>query len=130
MIIKPKNSSCDKVGGYLLNDVKFNEDIFIEKKGYSVNSVLTKDSQIFNTTNKVSSVPFKINIELLNFLMDTNLKLLLDPNIEAPYANIEKRYKFQDNLYKSYNSKVILQETILDIAEFYPNFRGFYFPLR
>lgn len=36
MIVKPKPYSANTSGGYLLNDIQFNEDIFIEKKAYSV----------------------------------------------------------------------------------------------
>lgn len=61
MVVKPKSYSKNVLGGYLLNDVKFAEGIFIEKKAYSINYVLSACSNIYDMINKISSTPFKIN---------------------------------------------------------------------
>lgn len=44
--------------------------------------------------------------------------MLIDPDIKHKYADIAKITKYQQALYSSYNSKVVLQETVLGIAEF------------
>lgn len=41
-----------------------------------------------------------------------------------------ERSEYQDKVYKSYVSKVLLQENILDIAILYQNFSKIYFPVR
>lgn len=56
--------------------------------------------------------------------------MLYNPNVEHEYASLDKITKRQNNIYKSYNSKVLLQEFILEIAHFYKNFNEIYFPVR
>lgn len=56
--------------------------------------------------------------------------MLYNPNVEHEYASLDKRTKRQNNILKSYNSKVLLQEFILEIAHFYKNFNEIYFPVR
>jgi DNA-directed RNA polymerase len=40
MIVEPKPYSNNALGGYVLNDVEFKEEIIIEKKGYKFTSKL------------------------------------------------------------------------------------------
>lgn len=101
MIVKPKPYSANTSGGYLLNDIQFNEDIFIEKKAYSVWSELSLDNNVYDLVNTINSTPFKINKLLLNYITHDRFNLLYDPNIEHEYANLEKRTKYQDKIYKS-----------------------------
>ena len=46
------------------------------------------------------------------------------------YASLAKRNKLQENKYRAHNSKVVLQEIVLDIANFYKQFNEMYFPVR
>ncbi len=41
-----------------------------------------------------------------------------------------KTSKYQQTQYASYNSKVVLQERVLGLAEFYSKFSDMYFPVR
>lgn len=131
MICPPKDYGVDKLGGYLLNDENFAEDLLVEKKAYAMTSKLDGDS-IYNMINSASKIPFKINQPLLDYLNDQGIEqnLLINPDIPHKYADLEKRTKYQQSVYVSYNSKVILQESILDIAEFYRKFSRIYFPLK
>jgi len=132
MIVPPKKYTNTNGGGYLLNDVAFSEGLFIEKKAYSMNSELSEKNFVYKMINNLSSTPFKINTALLDYITKNNNKfnLLLDSSVEHEYANMSKRTKIQDNIYKSYNSKVILQETILEIVNFFRKFSMIYFPVR
>lgn len=38
MICKPKEYGSNKLGGYLLNDEKFSDSLFVEKKAYALTS--------------------------------------------------------------------------------------------
>ena len=118
MITRPKLYSKETRGGYLLNDVKFVENLFIPKKAYSLNYELSNESKIYDIINKISCAPFKINTELLDYISKYGIEqdLLMDPNKVHKYADIEKKTKYQKSEYGSYNSKMILQETILGIA--------------
>lgn len=62
--------------------------------------------------------------------MEAKHNLLIDPLVKHKYADLEKRSRYQERMLASYNSKVLLQETILDIAEFYKRFRKIYFPVK
>ncbi len=130
MIVKPKPYTKDALGGYLLNDVKFSEGLFIEKKAYSINSVLSDCNKIYDMINKISSTPFKINETLLNYLIANKHNLLIDSTVSHKFADLKKRTRPQEKEYASYNSKVILQETILGISQFYSRFNEIYFPVR
>ena len=132
MIVKPKFYSKSKLGGYLLNDVNFREELFIKKQGYGVNSELTDNNKIYNMINKISSTPFKINVALLDYILNNNDKhqFLIDPNKKHKFHDIKKRTKYQQSEYNSHNSKIILQSTIMTIALFYKNFNEIYFTVR
>ena len=130
MIVKPKPYSIGCVGGYLLNDVEYHEDLIIDNRNLKYKSLHNED--ICDMVNKIISTAFKINTTLLDFINDpVNDKhnLLMDRSVEHKYANV-KRTRSQDRTYKSYNSKVTLQETILEIASFFKNFNEIYFPVR
>lgn len=92
MIVKPKPYNKNSLGGYLLNDVNFREDLFIKKQGYGVNSELTDNNKIYNMINKISSTPFKINVALLDYILNNNDKhqFLMDPNQEHKFHDLEK----------------------------------------
>jgi DNA-directed RNA polymerase len=82
--------------------------------------------------NNISSVPFKINLELLEYIQLNNEKhgFLINANIPHKYENISKRTVIQESEYKAHNSKIVLEQTILDIVEFYKNYSNIYFPVR
>lgn len=82
--------------------------------------------------NKLNSTAFKINTPFLNYILDNWEKhnLLLDPTTKHKYADLEKMTRYQKSVYDSYNSKVVLQESILGIAQFFSKFPEIYFPVR
>ena len=96
IIVKPKPYTKDKVGGYLLNDVKFSENLFIEKKGYGINSELSDNTKIYDMINNISNTPFKINNTLMNFILNNGDKynLLIDPFIEHKFSGLTKKSKY------------------------------------
>ena len=53
MIVPPKEHLHDQLGGYLLNDVEYADDIFTDKKVYKVGSEMSSDNFLFNLLNKV-----------------------------------------------------------------------------
>lgn len=132
MICPPKPYGDNLLGGYLLNDEKYSEDLFVTKKAYVYNSELSANNKIYYLVNKISSTPFKINQELLDYINTNWVKhdLLLDPYAKHKFHDLEKITKYQQSVLASYNSKIILQENILGIAEFYRGFSKIYFPLR
>jgi hypothetical protein len=67
MVCTPIKYKGGVLGGYVLNNDKYEEDIFISKKGYRDASYL-KTNTIYDMLNKTSAIPFKVNIEVLNYL--------------------------------------------------------------
>lgn len=124
MIVPPKKYSKTSLGGYLLNVEKYNEDLFIPKSGYLSNSKVLENNSIYDMVNNMSSTPFKINTQLLDYLNNFGVKkgLLLDIHEKHRFESVKKINKYQEKTYSSDRSKVILQETILSLAEFYRNF--------
>ena len=131
MICTSKPYSNNVLGGYLLNDDKFSEQLLVEKKAYATTSVLTGD-KIYSMVNKISATPFKINESLLDYLINEGTKhnLLIDLEVKHKFEDLPKRTKYQRSVYASHKSKIILQQTILDLAEFFRKFSSIYFPLR
>lgn len=82
--------------------------------------------------NNINSTPFRINIVVLDYLLENGYKnnLLIDATVSHKYESIEKRTKYQEEVYKAYNSKLLLQENILAIAQFYAKYSHICFPVR
>jgi len=77
------------------------------------------------------ATPFKVNKDLLNFLLKYNHlhKLLISSEDIHKYADI-KRNKRQEKEYQQFLSKVMLEKHILLIANIFSNVPEIYFPLR
>ena len=132
MICPAKHYGNNVLGGYILNDDKFSEKLVIDKKAYKVKSELSTDNKIYTLVNNISSTPFKINKDLLDYICTKGFKhnLLIDPYAKHKFSDLEKLTKHQKGVLASHNSKVVLQESILGIAEFYRKFSTIYFPIR
>jgi DNA-directed RNA polymerase len=79
----------------------------------------------------MSFTPFRVNKDLLDYLVQFNYKhkLLLDLHENHKYANI-KRNRTQDKEYQAFLSMKILQQNILNIAQTYRNVPKIYFPVK
>ena len=100
MISKPKEYTNDSLGGYLLNDLDYEEPLFVEKPVYGVTTeVNNKENNIYYTINYISKTPFKINLAVLDYI--TSYKgshLILDPGHEHEFTKLVKKTKRQDNV--------------------------------
>lgn len=130
MIVKPKPYNNNVLGGYLLNYINYREQLIIPKNIIKDKSFVKEDNLIYNMINNISCIPYKINKELLDFILTSKHDLLIYPNEPSKYENIENKTKYQQGKHKSHISKLNLQETIIGLAEFYKNFPAIYFPVR
>ena len=132
MIHSPKLYTDKDLGGYLLNDDKYAEELIINKAAYKCSSNISTNNEIYNMANNLSIIPFKINTDLLDYLSINWKKhnLLLDSYAKHKFSDLEKKTKYQHSVLSSHNSKVVLQENILGIAEFFRKFSKIYFPIR
>lgn len=85
---------------------------------------------IHNMINKLSNTPFKINTELLDYIILDKQGLLLNTYESIPYSDILKRSKSQDKIYKGHITNLTVQENILKIADLFRNVDKIYFPVR
>ena len=131
MTCPPKDYKPGVLGGYVLKDEKFADQLFIEKKAYGYNTELS-GSKIYTLINNISKTPFKINKPVLDYIdyKGDKHKLLLDSEAKHKYEDLTKLTKHQRSVLSSSKSKVFLQETILDLAGFYSRFSQIYFPVR
>lgn len=95
MVCEPKPYNKNTLGGYLLNDEKYSEGLFIEKKAYGISSELSESNRVYHMINNISSTPFKINTKLLDYLNGEGSKhnLLIDSGVSHKYEHLEKRTK-------------------------------------
>lgn len=128
MIVKPKPYSKDKFGGYLLND---SEDLIVDKIAYD-NKSLIKEDKLYFVVNKLMETPFKINKELLDYLIEYNKdhNLLIDPYYEHDLYKVKSRTKYQNIELQKFTSEKLLQESIIKIASVYSKVPEIYFPLK
>ena len=93
MICKPLDYTPDVLGGFLLNDKRYTEPLFIEKPVYGISSVVNvEDNSIYQTINNISKTPFKINQMLLDYITSNiGSHLLLDPTKEHENQKIGKK---------------------------------------
>lgn len=131
MIVPPKNYSNKQLGGYLLNDVEYDEDLIGHKLGYDIPSVIEDDNIIYDSINNMMRTPFKVNKDLLNYLLKNNHKhkLLISSYYKHEFADI-KRNRRQEREYKEFLSNKSLEKYILLIAHIYSNVPEIYFPLK
>ncbi len=139
MICPPKEYSKDKnnvkLGGYLLNDVKYAEDIFIKKEGYGKPTSLKDKNIILELINGLSRTPYRVNTDTLNFIYKYGVEkgIIINTEIEDiknilnnPYKSTSKRESRQ---HRSIVSRIKLEKNVLSIAELYSNLE-IYFPVR
>jgi DNA-directed RNA polymerase len=82
--------------------------------------------------NNISSIPFKINTEVLYFILNNYKKfdLLIDPNYKHPLTIKDKLTKKDKAELESFLSKRDLEQNIIGLSYIYNNVPDFYFPIR
>ena len=90
MIVKAKSYSQKDFWGYLLNGDEYNEPLFTSKIGYGGSSKVLSENVLYFVVNNMMETPFKINKELLGYLLDHNDRhnLLIDYNYKHELYNI------------------------------------------
>lgn len=99
MIVPPLKYGNNISGGYILNEDNPDGDTYLSipfmarSMSYGENSMIQKDNIIYNSINNMMNVPFKVNIELLNYLLRYNYKhkLLIDFDYVHPLSEKKDR---------------------------------------
>lgn len=131
MIVPPKKYSKEALGGYYLNDVEYDETLISRKRNFGIPSEIEDNNVIYNSINNMMRTPFKVNKDLLNYLLEYNYKhkLLISSDQKHKLENI-KRTKIQEKEYQQFLSKKILERYILLIAHIFSKSPEIYFPLK
>lgn len=131
MIVAPKEYSKQQLGGYLLNGVEYDENLIGLKMSYGIPSVIVDKNIIFNSLNNMMRTPFKINKDLLNYLLKYNHihNLLISSDYIHQFANV-RRTKIQEREYQKFLNHKVLEKHIILIAHIFSNVSEIYFPLR
>ena len=132
MIVKPKPyrliDGKTTYGGYLLNGDTYMENLFISKPLYHIPTALEENENILQMVNEISSVPYMVNKEVLEYIYkygESNGVLI---NYHKDVQS--KKSKKKINEFKSVLSKYNMQNLIIEIAQTYSLVDKFYFPLR
>ena len=139
MIVKPKpyyrekrkDEIIDRLGGYLLNDVKYTNPLIKPKWDMLKSSIVKEKNLLYSMANNVNSVAFKINKDVLDFVKDYgDLYNLLDLEDFEYLIDKSKLNKTEHIQLESFLSKRALYENILGLATAYSNVNEFYLPIR
>lgn len=131
MIVPPKLYDKSNLGGYLLNDIHYADSMFSIKNNYKKGSEIAQENKLYYLLNNIGKTPFKVNKEVLTFLLSSKGKhLLINENDMSKFINVKDLSKYLQEKHKSLQSKFLLQEFILNIADFFKDFNSIYFPVK
>ena len=133
MLVKPKPYSKELLGGYLLNDEVTTDTILIHNRNIKENSVIKDVNVLYDVVNKISSIGYKINKDVLDFILIYGKDYLKEEIVDLTYVHplLEKKKLTKSNKAEldSFLSKRELQENILGLASVFSNVASFYLPV-
>jgi hypothetical protein len=141
MVCPPKEyKMCPKtkkirLGGYLLNDIKYTDRIYIDKVGNSKPTILKDNNIILDLINGLTRTPYKINTDILDYIYKFAIKkcVIIDSENDKIKEIINNPYKSTNRIIgygnRSLISKINLERNILYIAELYSDMDEIYFPV-
>lgn len=130
MIVEPKDYKDIlhlSDGGYLLNNEEIIHPLFTDNLLQNGKTIIFKSNKVLESINGIMKVPFKINTELLNYILNT--PGFINKDIYPPFYDVKKRNKVQESEYQKWLSEKILNDFIISIADTYSNVPEIYFPL-
>ena len=140
MIVPPKEyghtNGTDILGGYLLNDKEYIIPIIIKNPNLLEQSKINQQNNVYDLVNNLSSVSYKINTQVLDFILENGLKygLILDFSVkhelEIKKINGKKLTILETKTLDSFLSKKQLEMNILGLAIIFKNVPQFYIPVR
>lgn len=123
------------LGGYLLNDIKYSDRIYIDKVGNSKPTILKDNNIIIDLINGLTRTPYKINTDTLDYIYKFAIKkcVIIDSENDKIKEIINNPYKSTNRIIgygnRSLISKINLDRNILYIAELYSDMDEIYFPV-
>lgn len=139
MIVPPKlykklsrDNNQIQLGGYLLNDIVYTDDIFIDNWELKQKTTVLSQNIIYSLVNNINSVPFSINQKVLEFILLNYSKydLIIDPDFIHPLSLKSRLTTTQKKELESFYSKKDLEQNILGLAYIFNQVDKFYLPVR
>jgi DNA-directed RNA polymerase len=135
MIVPPKPYSKQKLGGYLLNDELTTNPLI---KNHFLNKERTKIKNynvIFDVVNRLSSIGYKINKDVLYFVLNHSNDYLKEEMVDINYIHPllgkkKKLTKLEQKELDSFLTQKDLQENILGLANVFSDIPSFYIPVQ
>ncbi|KZV77888.1 DNA/RNA polymerase, partial [Exidia glandulosa HHB12029] len=124
------------LGGFLLNDIEYSLPLIIKNSELKEQSIINDVNIIFDTVNNLSSVAYKINTDVLEFILEKGIEydLIIDPDFKHPIEikknNHQKLTISENKSLDSFLSKKQLEMNILGLALIFKNVPEFYIPVR
>ncbi len=133
MIVKPKPHTYEQQGGYFLGD-EMEDPMIIPKVAYKHATTVApiyENPIVYQSVNGFSSVAYKINKEVLNYIIDASFKhnFFDDFNKVDVLSKSSKLSASDKKLFKSLISTKVLLTNILLIAKTFENVPQIYFPV-
>lgn len=142
MIVPPKEYGRDSqsgreiLGGYLQNDKEYISPLIIKNSELKEQSHIKNENVIYDTINNLNSVGYKINIPVLEFILEKGLEyeLFIDPETQHPLeikkAQKKKLTLLENKTLDGFLSKKQLEMNILGLALIFKNVPEFFIPVR
>ena len=142
MIVKPKpyyriklsnGHIKEHLGGYLLNDLAYTDEIIKQKWNNKRNTEIRDENVIYDLVNNINSVGFKINTDVIDFINTYRYIYDLIDTDKDNFNNLLAKPKLNESEYiklESYLSKKMQDKNILGIAKAYSHLHEFFLPVR
>ena len=128
MVCKPGVWGIDEYGGYLLNKEKYNNELI--HKSYIAGETKTMDDGIYNQVNFMNNIGYKINEELLDFIIENGVENnLILKSLHENTGLLDKLSKEGKADVISHNSVYYQERNIIGMAMLFRGVGKFYFPL-
>jgi len=131
-LYKLNDNNYLELGGYLLNGEEYTDEIILSNWELSSKSRLLEQNDISEMVNKINSVAFKINGNVLDFILLNNEKygFFTNANYIHPLNLKEKLTLAEKREIDSLNSRKHLELNILGLAIIFREVPSFYLPVR
>jgi hypothetical protein len=134
MIVKPKLYEQDPsaLGGYILNDEYYNVPMIIKNPELKYQSSINSNNYIYNFVNNSSGVEFKINSQVLDFVIKNNhiYKFYIEPDVVHPLQDKPNKHVKDIKGLEAFQSRQFLDNHIINMAIVYRDLPKFFIPVR
>jgi DNA-dependent RNA polymerase len=126
------NDDNIQLGGYLLNGIEYTDKIISRNWELSTENKFLPNNSVFDMVNFVNSVQFKINENVLDFILANNYlyNFFIDPNYIHPLTLKSKLTKGEGLELEKFYSQRFTEQNILGLAILYSEVPSFYLPVR